>query len=85
MQEPQEMRVGPLGWEDLLEEEMATHLSILGGKSHQQKSLVGYSPQCRKESDTTDGLRMYARRLSGSDPSWPLQPYLLTAHLPAFY
>ena len=25
----QEMRVQPLGWEDLLEEEMATHSSIL--------------------------------------------------------
>ena len=29
MQEPQEMRVQSLGWEDPLEEEMATHPSIL--------------------------------------------------------
>ena len=28
MQEAQEMRVSSLGWEDLLEEEMATHSSI---------------------------------------------------------
>ena len=33
-----------LGWEDLLEKEMATHFSILPGKSHGQRSLVGYSP-----------------------------------------
>ena len=29
MQEPQEMRVPPLGWEDPLEEGMAAHSSIL--------------------------------------------------------
>ena len=29
MQEMQEMRVGSLGWEDSLEQEMATHSSIL--------------------------------------------------------
>ena len=38
------------GWEDL-EEEMATRSSILPGKSHGQKSLVGYSPWGPKESD----------------------------------
>ena len=42
------MWVQSLGWEDLLEEEMATHSSILAilfmGKSHGQRSLVGYSP-----------------------------------------
>ena len=37
--------VWSLGWEDPLEKEMATHSSILlPGKSHGQKSLVGYSP-----------------------------------------
>ena len=34
--------VQSLGWEDLLEKEMATHSSILAGKSHGQRSLVGY-------------------------------------------
>ena len=29
MQEMQEMRVGSLGWEDSLEQEMATHSSLL--------------------------------------------------------
>ena len=32
MQEPQEMWVQSLGWEDPLEEEMATHSSILAWK-----------------------------------------------------
>ena len=32
MQEKQEMRVPSLGWEDPLEEEMATHCSILASK-----------------------------------------------------
>ena len=35
--------VRSLGWEDLLEEEMATHSSLLAGKSHGQSTLVGYS------------------------------------------
>ena len=30
--------------EDPLEEEMATHSSILAWKSHEQRSLAGYSP-----------------------------------------
>ena len=33
-----------LGQEDPLEKEMATHSSILPGKSHGQWSLAGYSP-----------------------------------------
>ena len=32
VQEIQEMQVGFLGWEDPLEEEMATHISILAWK-----------------------------------------------------
>ena len=42
------------GWADPLEEETATHASILPGKSHGQRSLVGHSPWGRKESDTTE-------------------------------
>ena len=34
-----------LGWEDPLEEGMATHRVFLPEKSHRQRSLVGYSPQ----------------------------------------
>ena len=40
----QETQVQSLGQEDPLEEGMATHSSILAGKSHGQRSLVGYSP-----------------------------------------
>ena len=39
----QEMQVESLGQEDPLEKEMATHSSVLAGKSHGQRSLVGYS------------------------------------------
>ena len=45
--------VRSLGWEDPLEKEMATHSS---GKSHGQRSMVGYSPWGRTELDTTERL-----------------------------
>ena len=32
-----------LGQEDPLEDKMATHFSVIAGKSHGQRSLVGYS------------------------------------------
>ena len=44
----QETRVQSLGWEDLLEKEMATHSSILAWKFHGQWNLVGYSPWVAK-------------------------------------
>ena len=47
------MLVQSLGLEDLLEEERAIIPVFLLGKSHGQRSLVGYSPQGRKELDTT--------------------------------
>ena len=46
------MWVQSLGREDPLEKEMATHSSILAGKSHGQRSLVGYQPWGHKESVT---------------------------------
>ena len=45
MQETQETQVQSLDWEDALEEETATHLP---GKSHGQRSLLGYSPWSRR-------------------------------------
>ena len=42
-----------MGLEDSLEEEMATHSSILAWDIHGHRSLVGYSPQHHKELDTT--------------------------------
>ena len=59
MQETQETRVWSLSWEDLLEEEMATHPSILAGKFHGQRSLAGLSPWGHKESDTTKCARTH--------------------------
>ena len=40
--------------EDPLKKEMATHSSILPGKAHVWRSLAGYSPWGRKESDMTE-------------------------------
>ena len=46
MQEAQEMWVQSLDQEDPLEEEMATHSSILAWISHRQRSLAEYSLWC---------------------------------------
>ena len=43
MQETQETRVQSLGQEDPLEKELIIHCKFLPGKSHEQRSLVGYS------------------------------------------
>ena len=53
----QETQVWSLNQEDPLEKEMATHSSILAWKkkkSHEQRSLAGYSPGGHKESDMTE-------------------------------
>ena len=54
MQEMQEMWVWSFSQEDPLEEEMATHSSILTWEIPWQRSLAGYSPWGHKESDTTE-------------------------------
>ena len=46
--------VWSLGQEEPPEEEAVAHSSILAGKSHGQRSLVGYSPWGHKELDTTE-------------------------------
>ena len=57
--------VQSLGWEDPLEEEMATPhplppaTILLPGEFHGQRSLAGYSPCGRKESDVTERLSFY--------------------------
>ena len=56
----QESWVRSLDWEDSLEKEIATHSSILAWKSHEQRSLVGYTPRGSKESDTTERLHFLA-------------------------
>ena len=54
-----ETQVQSLGWEDPLEKEMATHSSTLAWKIHGQRSLLGYSPWGRKESDTAEWLHFH--------------------------
>ena len=51
-----ETRVRSLGWEDLLEKEMQPTPVLLPGESQGRRSLIGYSPWGRKESDTTEQL-----------------------------
>ena len=51
--------VPSLGWEDPLEKGMATHSVFLPGEFHGRRSLVGYSPWGRKESDTTERLSLH--------------------------
>ena len=50
------MHVQSLGQEDPLEEEMATHSSILAWETPWTGSLVGYSPWGHTESHTTEGI-----------------------------
>ena len=52
----QEMPVQFLGWEDPLEEGMATHSSILAWRIPWTGDLAGCSPWSHKESDTTERL-----------------------------
>ena len=60
VQETQEMQVPSLGQEDPLEEGMATHSSILAGKSPWTEELGRlYSPWDRKESNMTEHANIY--------------------------
>ena len=81
------MRVRSLGWGDALEMEMATHSIFLLGKSHGQRSLVGYSPRSRKESDKTERLSMHEHtKAPGRVWSiWCEYPHMLEmTHIPIF-
>ena len=53
MQETQETPVQSLVWEDLLEEGIAIHSSILAWRVPWTEE-TGYSPRGHKESDTTE-------------------------------
>ena len=61
-----ETQVRSLGQEDPLEKGMAAHSSILAWDFHGQRSLVGYSPWCRKKSDTTEQLTFSLNMLSSN-------------------
>ena len=54
----QETRIQSLGQKDPLEKEWPPTPVFLPGESHGQRSPVGYSPQGRKESDTTQRLTL---------------------------
>ena len=54
--------VRSLGWEDPLEKEMATHASILAWRIPWTEEPAGYSPQGRKESDTTERVHFTKQR-----------------------
>ena len=57
------MRVQSLGWEDPLEEAMATNSSVLAGKSDGQGSLAGYGPWGCKELDSTELIQQALRHV----------------------
>ena len=81
MQETQETQVWSLDQADLLEKEMAIHSSILPGKSHGQRSLVGCRPWGRKESDMTEWLHFHVSLSSiGEGNGNPLQCSCLQNH-----
>ena len=54
MQEPQEMQVLSLGWEDPLEEDMATHSTIPAWRIPWTEESGGLQFKGCKELDTTD-------------------------------
>ena len=58
------MQVLSLSQEDPLEEEVATHSSILAWESHRQRSLEGYSPWGCEESVITEHAHMQFDHLS---------------------
>ena len=58
-----------LGWEDPLEEGMATTPVFLPGESYGQGSLAGYSLWSLKESDTTEQLSKAYRIEDSNDSS----------------
>ena len=63
MMEMLETQVQSLDRKDPLQEGVATYSVFLPGDYHGQRSLAGYSPWGRKESDTTEGLtRIYMWR-----------------------
>ena len=56
--ERQEAWVQSLGWEDLLEKEMATHSSILNWRIQWTEKPDGLQSMVLQESDTTDQLTL---------------------------
>ena len=57
----QEAQVQSLGRKDPLGEEKATQSSVLAGKPHRQRSLVGCSPKSCTDSDMIEHKRAHRR------------------------
>ena len=72
----QETWVQSLGQEDPLKKGTATTPALLPGKSHGQRSLIGYSPWGRKESDTTEQLHFTGIRQLGKPITDTVKPEL---------
>ena len=73
MQEMQETQVRALGWEDPLEEEMASFSSILAWKIPQTEEPGGLQSIGHKELDTTEWLNGHTHAGAGdmgSIPGW---------------
>ena len=75
---PPEIWVQSLGQKDPLEKKMVTHSSILAGKSHGWRSLVGCSPWGLEELDTTEQLHFhFSLSCIGKGDGTPLQYFCL--------
>ena len=59
VREMQEIQVQPLSQDDPLQKEIATTTVFLPEEFHGQRSLAGYSPWGRKESDTAECVCMH--------------------------
>ena len=62
----QETLVQSLGWEDPLEEERATHCSVLAWEIPWTEEPGSYSPWGHKESDSAERLRVHVFHLCPS-------------------
>ena len=70
VQETQEMQVWSLGQEILWRRKWQSTPVFLPGEFHEQKSLVGYSPQTHKELDTTEWLTLSHYILPSQNCFW---------------
>ena len=72
----QETWVQSLDQEDHLKKGTDPTPALLPGKSHGQRSLIGYSPWSRKESDTTEQLHFTGIRQLGKPITETVKPEL---------
>ena len=72
----QKMWVQSLGWEDPLEEEMATHAVFLPGESHGQGSLAGCSSWGPTELDVTERVTLSLFKDNSGRDFFSLHPFI---------